>query len=43
LEIDWGALAEKANHSLLYDGRRVLDVEELESLGWSVYLLGAPI
>lgn len=43
LGINWGALKEKANHSLIYDGRRVLDVEMLESLGWSVYLLGAPV
>ncbi len=41
--IDWASLKEKANHSLIYDGRRVLDVEMLESLGWDVYLLGAPI
>jgi UDP-N-acetyl-D-galactosamine dehydrogenase len=41
--IDWASLTEKANHSLIYDGRRVLDVEMLESLGWDVYLLGAPI
>jgi len=41
--IDWASLTEKANHSLIYDGRRVLDVEMLESLGWGVYLLGAPI
>jgi nucleotide sugar dehydrogenase len=43
LGIDWAGLAEKANHSLIYDGRRVLDVEMLESLGWDVYLLGAPV
>ena len=41
--LDWSSLTEKANHSLIYDGRRVLDVEMLESLGWDVYLLGAPI
>ena len=43
LGMDWASLEEKANHSLIYDGRRVLDVELLESLGWDVYLLGAPV
>ena len=43
LGMDWNALTEKANHSLIYDGRRVLDVEMLESHGWDVYLLGAPV
>ncbi len=41
--LDWSSLTEKANHSLIYDGRQVLDVEMLESLGWDVYLLGAQI
>ncbi len=41
--LDWGKLAELANQPLIYDGRRVLDVESLKSLGWSVYLLGAPL
>ncbi|HJM19347.1 MAG TPA: UDP binding domain-containing protein, partial [Candidatus Thalassarchaeaceae archaeon] len=41
--LDWGKLTELANQPLIYDGRRVLDVESLKSLGWSVYLLGAPL
>ncbi|HJM86781.1 MAG TPA: nucleotide sugar dehydrogenase, partial [Candidatus Thalassarchaeaceae archaeon] len=41
--LDWGKLAELSNQPLIYDGRRVLDVESLKSLGWSVYLLGAPL
>ncbi|MDP6379272.1 MAG: nucleotide sugar dehydrogenase, partial [Candidatus Thalassarchaeaceae archaeon] len=41
--LDWEKLAEMANQPLIYDGRRVLDVNSLESLGWLVYLLGAPL
>ena len=41
--LDWGELSEIANHPIIYDGRRVLDVSSLKSLGWQVYLLGAPI
>jgi nucleotide sugar dehydrogenase len=43
LGMDWEILANQANQPLIYDGRRVLDVEMLQSLGWSVYLLGAPL
>ncbi len=41
--LDWEKLSDIANHPIIYDGRRVLDVSSLKSLGWLVYLLGAPI
>ncbi|MBS72392.1 MAG: nucleotide sugar dehydrogenase [Thermoplasmata archaeon] len=41
--LDWTKLSNLANHSLIYDGRRVLDSDMLEKLGWEVYLLGAPL
>ncbi|MBT4059890.1 MAG: nucleotide sugar dehydrogenase [Euryarchaeota archaeon] len=41
--MDWAKLSEKSNQPIIYDGRRVLNVEMLESLGWCVYLLGAPL
>jgi hypothetical protein len=27
---------------LVYDGRRVLDINKLEDLGWNVYAVGRP-
>ncbi len=41
--LDWTKLSNLANHPLIYDGRRVLDSDMLEKLGWEVYLLGAPL
>ena len=41
--LNWEKLANVANQPIIYDGRRVLDVSSLESLGWLVYLLGAPL
>ena len=41
--LNWEKLANVANQPIIYDGRRVLDVSSLESLGWMVYLLGAPL
>ena len=43
LEIDWRALLNKMRTPILYDGRRVLDLEELKSLGWETYAVGRPI
>ncbi|MCH2358482.1 MAG: nucleotide sugar dehydrogenase [Candidatus Poseidoniales archaeon] len=41
-DLDWAALAEVARHPLLYDGRRVLDVDAVAQAGWKLYLLGSP-
>ena len=43
LEIDWRALLSKMRTPMLYDGRRVLDLEELKSMGWTTHAVGKPI
>lgn len=41
--LDWSKLASVSKNPVIYDGRRVLDKSALESMGWNVYLLGAPL
>ena len=43
LEIDWRALLSKMRTPIIYDGRRVLDLEELESIGWTTHAVGKPV
>ena len=43
LEIDWRALLSKMRTPIVYDGRRVLDLEELESIGWTTHAVGKPV
>ena len=43
LEIDWKDLLAKMRTPLLYDGRRVLDLDELESMGWKTHAVGKPV
>lgn len=43
LEIDWKKLVSQMRSPLIYDGRRVLDLEELRSHGWDSYGLGRPL
>ena len=43
LEIDWRALLSKMRTPIVYDGRRVLDLEELESIGWTAHAVGKPV
>ena len=43
LEVDWQALLKQMRTPLLYDGRRVLDLEMLRSMGWKPYAVGKPI
>jgi len=42
-ELDWGELLGQMRTPLLYDGRRVLNLEELTSLGWKCHAIGRPI
>ncbi|MBK00327.1 MAG: nucleotide sugar dehydrogenase [Euryarchaeota archaeon] len=42
INIDWELLLEKMRKPLIYDGRRVLDLNKLEELGWDVYAVGKP-
>ncbi len=40
--IDWNKLMKKMRNKIIYDGRRVLPVTELEQLGWIVHAIGKP-
>jgi len=42
LNLDWSSLLGRMRHNLLYDGRRVLDLEALSSIGWQVHAVGRP-
>ena len=41
-EIDWAGLASRMRNPILYDGRRVLDLNSLENSGWQVHAVGSP-
>jgi nucleotide sugar dehydrogenase len=43
LEIDWKDLLTRMRTPLLYDGRRVLDLEALEAIGWKSHAVGKPV
>ena len=43
LSIDWQAVAKQMRHPIIYDGRRVLDLESLEQMGWNAHAVGRPI
>jgi len=42
-DIDWAALLKTMRTPLLYDGRRVLDLDAMRSIGWSTYAVGQPL
>ena len=42
INLDWSALLERMRKPLVYDGRRVLDIEKLNDLGWKAYAVGRP-
>ena len=43
LDLDWQALLSNMRTPLLYDGRRVLDLDALKSMGWQCYAVGKPL
>ena len=43
LGLDWQALLSNMRTPLLYDGRRVLDLDTLKSMGWQCYAVGKPL
>ena len=43
VDIDWSSLLSRMNRPLLYDGRRVLDLEALTSMGWTTHAVGRPV
>ena len=42
LSLDWSRLKESMRQPLIYDGRRVLDLDQLSSIGWQTYAVGKP-
>ncbi len=42
VDIDWTGLLQRMNTPLLYDGRRVLPLSELEAMGWETFAVGRP-
>ena len=42
VDLDWKSLLANMRTPLLYDGRRVLDLLELETMGWKVHAVGKP-
>ncbi|MGB2038450.1 MAG: nucleotide sugar dehydrogenase [Candidatus Poseidoniaceae archaeon] len=43
LEIDWNDLLTRMRTPLLYDGRRVLNLDELQAIGWETHAVGKPV
>jgi len=43
IEIDWADLATRMRNPILYDGRRVLDLQLLQKYGWVTEAIGKPI
>lgn len=42
LDIDWAGLSSRMRNPIMYDGRRVLDLAELEAQGWQTHAVGRP-
>ena len=43
IDLDWQSLLENMRTPILYDGRRVLNLSELETVGWQTHAVGKPI
>ncbi len=42
INLDWSSLLQNMRKPLVYDGRRVLDINKLEEMGWKVHAVGKP-
>jgi nucleotide sugar dehydrogenase len=43
LNLDWEQLLTQMRTPLIYDGRRVLDLDSLDKAGWQTYAVGKPV
>jgi len=43
LSVDWESLAKQMRTPILYDGRRVLDLNDLKTKGWNTFAVGRPV
>ena len=42
LNLDWNRLANNMKNPIIYDGRRVLDLDDLTAMGWETHAVGRP-
>ena len=42
MDADWGLLKTQMRHPIVYDGRRVLNLDKMKELGWKVSAVGMP-
>ena len=42
VNIDWNELGKRMRNAILYDGRRVLDLDSISKMGWQVHAVGKP-
>jgi hypothetical protein len=42
MELDWQALCARMRTPILYDGRRVLDLDAMQAMGWKANAVGSP-
>ena len=42
VDIDWKSLVTRMRNPILYDGRRVLNLREIENFGWKTHAVGKP-
>ena len=42
LEVNWERLGQNMRRKIVYDGRRVLNLESLSKNGWQVHAIGRP-
>jgi nucleotide sugar dehydrogenase len=42
MEIDWSALLTRMRTPILYDGRRVLNLDKMQAMGWKANAVGSP-
>ena len=43
LTLNWNKLAKNMKNPIIYDGRRVLDLDRLTTMGWEAYAVGRPM
>ena len=43
LNLDWNRLANNMENPIIYDGRRVLNLNDLTAIGWETYAVGRPV
>ena len=42
IAIDWESLFSRMRNPILYDGRRVLNLQKMRDIGWIVNAIGSP-